>query len=73
MGAQQIPGSLGEVWSCLCWEMQVGVSTFLHPAPRLHFTVPADAMCGPAGWQPRAQGYGGRWERQVPKAPRMET
>lgn len=73
MGAQQIPGSLGVLWSSLCLEMQVGASTLLRPAPRLCLTMPADAVCGPAGRQPRAQGCGSRWERQVPKAPRMET
>lgn len=35
MEAKQIPGSLRELWSCFCFEVQVGVYTFLHLAPRL--------------------------------------
>lgn len=63
----------GRARSCLCLEVQVGVYTLLHPAPRLCFTLPADTVCGPVGWQPRAQGCWRRWERQAPKAQGMET
>lgn len=67
MGAQQIPGSLGELWSCLYLEVQVGVYTFIHPAPRLCFTMPADTVCGPAGCQPRAQGCGRKASAESPR------
>lgn len=73
IGARKIPGSLGELWSCLCLKVQVGIYTFFYPAPRLCSTMQVYIVCGPAGWQFRAQGGGSRWERQMPKALRMET
>lgn len=68
VGAQQIPGSLGKLWICVFLEVQVGDYIFLCQALRLYFAMPADAVCGPADWQPGAGGCGSRWERHMPKA-----
>lgn len=74
MGAKQIPGSLGELCSCLCLEMQVGVYTFLHPAPRLcspcQQTLCAGQQAGSLGL--KEVGAGGKDKCQKPRGQRHE-